>query len=95
VHATTVKVRISEETLADPEFPNRRRNFVEATAKSPGFVSGYWLQPTDGVGTAVVLWESEAAALAASEAMGVKAGAQLGPGAVAESVEHIEVWEHR
>ena len=94
MHASIVKVRISAEALSDPEMPSRRLEFVETSAQAPGFMAGYWLQPTDGVGIAVVIWESESAATAVNETMGVSSGAKLGPGATVESVEVIPVWAH-
>jgi len=52
------------------------------------------LLPTDGIATALVIWDSEAAARNANQGMGVIAGTVLGPGASVDSVEVIEVWSH-
>ena len=35
---------------------------IPRVSQTPGFVAGYWLEPLDGTGISVTLWESEQAA---------------------------------
>lgn len=69
----------------DPEFKMLREQVIPNVSRVPGFVSGYWLAPVDGIGRGGVIWESEAAARTASERMGVKPGGSLAPGTRFES----------
>jgi hypothetical protein len=48
-----------------------------------GFKGAYWLQPTDGHGLAMTLWEDEAAARAAAFSVGFSPA----PGVTVEQVE--------
>jgi len=49
----------------------------------PGFQGAYWLQPADGHGLAISLWEDEAAARAAAFPVGFSPA----PGVIIERVE--------
>jgi hypothetical protein len=49
-----------------------------------GFRGGYWLQPLDGQGMAVLLWDDEEAAKAAA----FPVGSSPAPGVTIESVEN-------
>ena len=40
---------------------------MPAVSQAPGFVAGYWLEPIDGHGLSVVVFESEEAAKVAAE----------------------------
>jgi hypothetical protein len=56
MHAVTVKV-----TIVDPERAVRelRERVVPMVSQAPGFVAGYWLEPQDGKGASLVVFESE------------------------------------
>ena len=59
MHAVVVRVAISDfekarESLQDEIIPR--------VSAAPGFVAGYWLEPTDGKGLSVVVFENEDAA---------------------------------
>lgn len=56
MHAVVVEVKI------EGDFEAARRSLVEtvvpAVSGQPGFVAGYWLEPQDGTGLSVVLFDS-------------------------------------
>lgn len=82
MHAVVVRVRISEEGAA---LAALRDEVVPQVSQAPGFVAGYWTRK-DSTGLSMIVFESEDAALAASERI---------PGTVPEGVtlEEIEVRE--
>lgn len=82
MHAVVVRVRISEEGAA---LAALRDEVVPRVSQAPGFVAGYWTRK-DNAGLSMIVFESEDAALAASERI---------PGTVPEGVtlEEIEVRE--
>jgi len=93
MHAVVVNTKV-EESAMDPEYKILREQIIPNVRQFPGFVSGYWLAPVNGIGHAVVVSESEDAARKAAEAMGVKPGGSLSPGTLLESVGFIEVVGH-
>jgi hypothetical protein len=90
MHAVVVDT-VVEESAVDPEHHVLREQIAPAVRQLPGFVGAYFLAPVDGVGHAVVVFESEDTARAAAGGMGVKPGASLIPGTSVKSVEVIEV----
>jgi hypothetical protein len=80
-------------TLAiDPDqAPAAARAFMSeilpAVRSAPGFVAGYWLEPADGQGFAIVLFEAEEEARRAAPPMGDWAA----PGVTITSVEFRRV----
>jgi hypothetical protein len=40
---------------------------IPRISRTAGFVAGYWMEPADGKGISVTLWESEQAAREAAE----------------------------
>jgi len=83
-----------EDSARDPNFTMLREQIVPAVKGISGAVGGYWLHPTEGKGTSIVLFETEESARQATEAMGVKVGGSPAPGVVFESVEIAEVVAH-
>ena len=77
--------------LADPELTVLRQQIIPAVQQAPGFVGGYFLAAVDGVGLAVVVFETEETARAAAGAMGVHPGGSVAPGTSIETVEFTEV----
>ncbi len=65
MHAVIVRVNISD-TEAATRFLDER--VVPGVSQAPGFVTGYWTQWDDGSqGAAMMIFESEEAALGAKE----------------------------
>jgi hypothetical protein len=81
MHAALVKVRSDDFEAAQAIL---RSEVVPRVSQAPGFVAGYWLEPKDGQGVSLVVFESEEAARTAAE--------QLKPPAMVE-IESIEVRE--
>jgi hypothetical protein len=61
VHANVVFVNV-DATQADPARRGLHNQVIPRVSQTPGFVAGYWLEPLDGKGISVTLWESEQAA---------------------------------
>jgi hypothetical protein len=61
VHANVVFVNV-DATQADPARRGLHDQVIPRVSQTPGFVAGYWLEPLDGKGISVTLWESEQAA---------------------------------
>jgi len=82
VHAVVVRVK-----LDDIEAARRglREEVVPAVSQAPGFVTGHWTRKDDS-GVAMVIFESEDAARAASERI-----PSVAPDPV--TIEDIEVYE--
>lgn len=64
MHAVVVTVKVGNVEEARPELLEQ---VVPAVSQAPGFVAGYWLEPVDGHGLSVVVFESEEAAKVAAE----------------------------
>jgi hypothetical protein len=56
MHVVQVKVTILDEEPARKEL---RERIVPMVSQIPGFVAGYWLEPVDGKGESLVVFESE------------------------------------
>ena len=56
---------------------------VPMVSAAPGFVAGYWLEPVDGQGLSIIVFESEDAARAAAP----EPGPGPNPGVTMETVE--------
>ena len=61
VHANVVFVNV-DAAEADPARRGLHNQVIPRVSQTPGFVAGYWLEPLDGKGISVTLWESEQAA---------------------------------
>jgi hypothetical protein len=62
MHAVVVRVSISN---FDGARQALRDEVVPRVSAAPGFVGGYWLEPVDGRGLSMTLWENKEAAEAA------------------------------
>jgi len=91
MHAVVVHTNVTEEAQADPEYTVLRQQIIPAVQQAPGFVGGYFLAPVEGVGLAVVVFESEDAARGAAGVMGVHPGGSVAPGTSIETVDFVEV----
>jgi hypothetical protein len=61
VHANVVFVKV-DASQADPARRGLHEHVIPRISQTAGFVAGYWLEPVDGKGISVTLWESEQAA---------------------------------
>jgi hypothetical protein len=81
MHAVLVHVKISDYESARKGL---LADVIPMVKQSPGFQSGVWLAPTDGAGTSIVVFDTEANATQAAEM--VRSG-----GPQPESVELVSV----
>jgi hypothetical protein len=84
-------VRVIVDASIDPDRMGLKEVVIPRVRQFPGVVSGHWLEPLDGEGLSVVLFESEPAARGAIEAMGLHPGSSPSPGVTVKSVETREV----
>lgn len=56
MYAIVTNVRVENPNEARLLLPDAREALV---ARAPGIVSGYWLEPIDGIGTSVLIFESK------------------------------------
>jgi hypothetical protein len=64
MYAIVTNVRVEDPDQARLLLPEAREALV---SRAPGIVSGYWLEPIDGIGTSVLVFETEHHALEASK----------------------------
>jgi hypothetical protein len=62
VHAVVATVRVEDVEAARAALEPKRLGVVP---RAPGFVAAYWLEPLDGIGLSVIVFESKADAEAA------------------------------
>jgi hypothetical protein len=55
MHAVVTTVRIEDVEVARESLAGLRLNLVP---RAPGFVSAYWLEPIDGIGMSIIIFES-------------------------------------
>jgi len=93
MHAVVVRASVS-----DPEGSREalREDVVPRTSAQDGFVAGYWLEPVDGKGLAVIVFEDEDAARRINEAVQgmIQSGEMPTSSAKIESSEVREVVAH-
>lgn len=82
MHAALISVRVAAEAQ-DSALALLRERVVPMVASAPGFVAGYWLEPTDGVGLSVLVYETADQARESAPPVGPAPA----PGATIESVE--------
>jgi len=56
MYAIVINVRVDDPDEARLLLPQAREALV---ARAPGIVSGYWLEPVNGIGTSVLVFESK------------------------------------
>ena len=56
MHAVVSNVRIEDPGVARAALADRRLTLVP---RAPGFVSAYWLEPIDGIGMSVVVFQTK------------------------------------
>lgn len=84
-------VEVSVDASVDPERKALHEVVIPRVRQLPGVVAGYWMEPIEGRGLSIAIFETEAAAQGAVEAMGLKPGSSPGPGVTVERVETREV----
>jgi hypothetical protein len=62
MHAVTIRVEILDREQSEHDL---KEHVVPMARQAPGFVAGYWLAPSDGMGWSLMMFESEEAAKAA------------------------------
>ena len=89
MHAVVVRAAISDFEKARQALQDE---VIPRVSAAPGFVAGYWLEPTDGKGLSVVVFENEDAA---REMLAmVQPGSNPSPFVTVESSEVREVVGH-
>jgi hypothetical protein len=56
MHAVVATVRVDDPAVARAALAGLRLNLVP---RAPGFVSAYWLEPVDGIGMSVIVFETK------------------------------------
>ncbi len=56
MYAIVTNVRVDDSNEARLLLPEAR---VSLVSRAPGIVSGYWLEPVDGIGTSVLVFETK------------------------------------
>jgi len=82
MHAVLVSVTVGTDDMESAR-ATLQEQIVPSVAGQPGFVAGYWLEPQNGKGTSIVLFETEEQARQAAPSVGPSPA----PGATIESVE--------
>jgi hypothetical protein len=59
MHAVIATVRTKDVQVAREALAGLRLNLVP---RAPGFVSAYWLEPIDGIGISMIVFETRATA---------------------------------
>jgi antibiotic biosynthesis monooxygenase (ABM) superfamily enzyme len=88
MHAALVAVTIEGDV--EKAQANLRENVVPMVRQSPGFVAGYWMEPQDGNGWSVVVFDTEEHARAAAP----EQGSSPGPGVTIKHVQFAPVVAH-
>jgi stage III sporulation protein SpoIIIAA len=86
MHAVVVKVRISDQEVAESAL---REQVVPRVSQAPGFVAGYWTRKGNA-GLSMVVFDSEAAANGMSE----QVRSMAPEGVTIEDIEVREVVAH-
>jgi hypothetical protein len=72
MHAVLLEVDTSQQPDPEAGLKALREQIVPGVSQAPGFQAGYWLRPQeDAKGTSVVMFDTEANAEAASQALSV------------------------
>ena len=90
MHAVPIEVDTSGQTDPEAGLKYLREQIVPGVSQAPGFKAGYWLRALeDARGTSLVLFDTEANAEAASQALSV--GSSPAPGVTVVRREVREV----
>ena len=87
-------VEVAVDASVDPDRKGLHEVVIPRVRQLPGVVAGHWLEPIEGKGMSIVVFETEDAALGALEAMGIKPGASPAPSVTVERVRTREVIGH-
>ena len=90
MHAALVSVRVEPEALETAR-AMLEEQIAPMIARAPGFIAGYWLEPEDDVGLAVLLYETVEQARAGAPSVGPAPA----PGATVEDVRFRRVMVSR
>ena len=89
MYANVVEVEV--DPSADPERKGLYEMVIPRVRQLPGVMSGQWMAPIGGKGLSVVTSQTEQAARAALEDMGLKVGSSPAPGVTVLSIQTREV----
>jgi len=90
MHAVLIEVDTSGQPDPQAGLKNLREETVPRVSQAPGFQAGYWLRPLgDAKGTALIVFDTEEHAEAASQELSV--GSSAGPGVTVVRKEIREV----
>ena len=89
MHALVETIRIDPESI-DAARSLIREQVAPRVAGVPGFVAGYWLEPLDGRGVSILVFEEEEQARATAPRVGLSPV----PGMVIERAEVAAVMAH-
>jgi hypothetical protein len=90
MHAVLIEVDTSGQPDPEVGLKGLREQVVPGVSKAPGFQAGYWLRPRDDAkGTSLVLFDTEANAEAASEALGVGSSPMPGVTVIRREVREV------
>ena len=81
MYAVVVDVTISDRQTAEQALHER---VVPQVSQAPGFVAGFWLEPIDGKGHSIAVFESEEIARRMAEQVGANVPAPV-------TVDNVEV----
>ena len=84
-------VEVSVDASVDPQRKGLHEVVIPRVRQLAGVVAGHWLEPVDGKGLSIVVFETEADAREALEKMGLTVGASPAPGVAVERVQTREV----
>lgn len=82
MHAAVVRANVPG-GVDDARLADLKERTIKMVSGAPGFVAGYWLEPVDDKGLALIVFEDEASAKAAAP----PAGSDMGNGVTIDSVE--------
>ena len=89
MHAALVAVKI-DPNQADASRAALESQVVPMVKAAPGFIAGYWMEPADGMGYSIVLFDNEEHARATAP----PEGASPAPGVTVVRSEFREVIAH-
>lgn len=85
MHANVVSVNV--DTSVDPERKGLHEVVIPRVRQLPGLVAGYWLEPANGKGMSITVFDDEDAARGALKTMDLEPGGSPAPGVTVEKIE--------
>lgn len=92
MYANIIEVNVDESV--DPERKGLHEGVIPRVRQLPGIVAGFWLEPVEGKGLSITVYETEEAAQGAIESMRLTAGSSPASGVTVERVQTRAVIGH-